>query len=202
MIVMSGMNGDLRIELPAWLKAAVADCPPLADDLARMHFVVDLARRNVGLGSGGPFAAAVFEMDSGQLLAASTNLVVASHCSTAHAEVLALSLAQQVRANHDLGAANAPAVELVTSCEPCAMCLGAIAWSGVHRVVCGASGADAETLGFDEGPKPSDWVGEMRRRGIAVVEGVLRAEAVAVLQAYRATGGRIYNGGQGRSGSV
>jgi tRNA(Arg) A34 adenosine deaminase TadA len=196
------MIRDLRIELPAWLIAAATDCPSLADDVARMRFIVDLAQHNVESGSGGPFAAAVFEIAGGRLLAASTNLVVASHCSTAHAEVLALSLAQQARGSHDLGAPGSPAVELVTTCEPCAMCLGAVAWSGVQRVVCGASGADAEALGFDEGPKPADWVGEMRRRGIEVVEGVLRAEAIAVLQSYRAAGGRIYNGGQGRCGSV
>jgi tRNA(Arg) A34 adenosine deaminase TadA len=199
---MTGMTHDLRIELPAWLIAAASACEPLADDSVRMRFVVDLAQRNVESGSGGPFAAAVFETAGGRLVAASTNLVMASHCSMAHAEVLALSFAQQVLGNHNLGAAGLPTVELVTSCEPCAMCLGAIAWSGVHRVVCGASGADAEALGFDEGPKPADWVGELRRRGIEVVEGVLRAEAIAVLQAYRAAGGRIYNGGQGRLGSV
>ncbi len=146
---MAGMIHDLRIDLPAWLIAAAADCPPLADDSARMRFVVELARRNVDSGSGGPFAAAVFESVSGRLLAASTNLVVASHCSAAHAEVLALSLAQQVRGNHDLDSACLPVVELVTSCEPCAMCLGAIAWSGVRRVVGGARGVDAEALGFD-----------------------------------------------------
>lgn len=199
---MAGMIRDLCIELPGWLAEATTMCPPLGDDAARMRFVVDLARRNVDSGCGGPFAAAVFESGSGALLAAATNLVVASHCSTAHAEVLALSLAQQARGSHDLGAADFPAVELVTSCEPCAMCLGAIAWSGVRRVVSGASGGDAEALGFDEGPKPADWAGEMRRRGIEVVEGILRAEAVAVLQAYRAAGGRIYNGGQGRCRSV
>lgn len=196
------MRLDLRIELPAWLIEAVSDCPPLADDTARMRFVIELARRNIESGSGGPFGAAVFETASGRLVAASTNLVVASHCSMAHAEVLALALAQQARASHDLDAAGMPTLELVTSCEPCAMCLGAIAWSGVRRVVCAARGEDAEALGFDEGPKPADWAGELRQRGIAVVEEVLRAEAVAILQAYRAAGGRIYNGGQGRFGSV
>lgn len=167
-----------------------------------MRFVVDLSRRNVQTRSGGPFAAAVFESESGRLVAAATNLVVASHCSAAHAEVLALSFAQQALGRHDLGAANLPAMELVGSCEPCAMCLGALSWSGVRRLVCAATGADAEVIGFDEGPKPADWVGELRRRGIEVVEGVLRAEAVAVLLTYRQLGGLIYNGRQCGAGSV
>ena len=164
-----------------------------------MAFVLDLARRNVASGSGGPFAAAVYEIASGRLLAAATNLVVASACSAAHAEVLALALAQQAVGTHDLGAPGSPAVELVASCEPCAMCLGAVAWSGVRRLACAASGRDAEALGFDEGPKPADWAGELRRREIEVVEGVMREAAVAILHAYRAAGGRIYNA---RAGSV
>lgn len=196
------MSAELHIALPEWLTAACATCGPLATDTERMAFVVELSRRNVETRSGGPFAAAVFEIDSGRLVAAATNLVVASHCSAAHAEVLALSFAQQARGDHDLGADGMPAVELVGSCEPCAMCLGAIGWSGVRRVVCAATGVDAEAIGFDEGPKPADWAGELRRRGIEVVEGTLRAEAVEVLRAYRQIGGTIYNGGQASRGSV
>lgn len=196
------MSAELHIALPEWLSAACAACGPLVTDTERMAFVVELSRRNVETRSGGPFAAAVFEIDSGRLVAAATNLVVASHCSAAHAEVLALSFAQQARGDHDLGADGMPAVELVGSCEPCAMCLGAIGWSGVRRVVCAATGVDAEAIGFDEGPKPADWAGELRRRGIEVVEGTLRAEAVEVLRAYRRIGGTIYNGGQASRGSV
>lgn len=196
------MNAALHIELPEWLIQAGAACGPLATEAERMRFVVELSRRNVETHSGGPFAAAVFEIDSGRLVAAATNLVVASHCSAAHAEVLALSFAQQALGRYDLGASDLPAMELVGSCEPCAMCLGALGWSGVRRLVCAATGADAEVIGFDEGPKPPDWAGELRRRGIEVVEGVLRAEAVAVLITYRHLGGLIYNGGKGRRGSV
>jgi tRNA(Arg) A34 adenosine deaminase TadA len=196
------MNSALHIELPDWLATACRTCGPLATEAERMAFVVDLSRRNVETRSGGPFAAAVFEIDSGRLVAAATNLVVATCCSSAHAEILALSFAQQARGDHDLGAVGLPAVELVGSCEPCAMCLGAIGWSGVRRVVCAATGADAELIGFDEGPKPADWAEELRCRGIDVIQGVLRAEAVAVLLTYRQLGGLIYNGRQGNCGSV
>ncbi len=185
----------LRIALPAWLVAT--PCPPLPAEAERMAFVIELSRRNVVTGSGGPFAAAVFEADTGRLLAAGANLVMASRCSAAHAEVLALSLAQQALGSHDLGAAGLPACELVSSCEPCAMCIGAVAWSGVRRLVYAAQEADARAVGFDEGPKHSDWAGELRRRGVAVAAGPLRAEAAAVLAAYRSAGGPIYNGRAG-----
>jgi tRNA(Arg) A34 adenosine deaminase TadA len=117
--------------------------------------------------------------------------VETSNCSIAHAEMLALTLAQKAVGTYDLGSGKTM-YELVTSTEPCAMCLGAIPWSGVRRVVCGAHGADANAIGFDEGAKPSDWVGELRRRGIEVVRDALREEAQAVLQQYAAMGGHIY----------
>lgn len=196
---MPVVNPNVHIELPGWLIDATSACPPLVGTAARMAFVLDLARRNVATQSGGPFAAAVFEVGSGRMAAAATNLVVASACSSAHAELLALTLAQQAVGDHDLGAPGQPAMEIVTSCEPCAMCLGAVAWSGVRRLVSAARGDDAEALGFDEGPKPADWAEELRRRGIEVVEGVMCDEAVAILQAYRVGGGRIYNA---RAGSA
>lgn len=190
---MSGtLPAALHVALPGWLTELV--CPPLPGLPERMAFVIELSRRNVLAGSGGPFAAAVFEMASGKLLAVGTNLVVGSHCSAAHAEVLALSLAQQALGSFDLSAPGLPACELVSSCEPCAMCLGAVAWSGVRRLVYTAREADARAIGFDEGPKHPDWAGELRRRGIEVMQGPLRSVAVAVLESYRVAGGPIYNG--------
>ncbi|MDK9724921.1 MAG: nucleoside deaminase [Sterolibacteriaceae bacterium MAG5] len=190
------MSAALHLEIPAWLAAVAASQPPLADDGARMAFVIGLARRNAAAG-GGPFAAAVFESAGGRLVAAGVNRVVEAACSAAHAEILALSLAQQGLGCHDLGASGLPVHELVSSAEPCAMCLGAVVWSGVRRVVCAARDEDVRAIGFDEGPKPEDWVAVLAARGIAVRRDVLRAEAIAVLREYAAGGGDIYNGRRG-----
>ncbi len=65
--------------------------------------------------------------------------------------------------------------------------------SGVRYLVCGARGEDVTAVGFDEGPKPQDWVGELRRRGIEVRSDVLRDQACELLRAYQAAGGPIYN---------
>ncbi len=59
-------------------------------------------------------------------------------------------------------------------------------------MVCGANTADAEAVGFDEGPKPEAWPRVLEQRGIAVTLGVLRADAQAVLADYAARGGHIY----------
>lgn len=157
-----------------------------------MDFAIALARENARRCSGGPFGAAVFERDTGRLVAVGVNAVVPSGLSFAHAEMLALALAQHARKRFDLAHPRLPVHELVTSSEPCAMCFGATPWSGVRRLVCGARASDAEAIGFDEGPKPRAWVAALERRGIAVVRDVRRAEAVAVLHEYGAAGGTIY----------
>ena len=90
-----------------------------------------------------------------------------------------------------------PACELAASTEPCAMCLGAIVWSGVRGLVCGSRDQDAHDVGFDEGPKPSDWVRLLEQRSISVSRDILRDEAKAVLLQYHEQDGPIYNGRQG-----
>jgi tRNA(Arg) A34 adenosine deaminase TadA len=100
-------------------------------------------------------------------------------------------MAQQALGTWNLGADSR--VELVTSCEPCAMCYGAVPWSGVKHLVCGARKEDAEAAGFDEGDKPEDWQKSLTRRGIEVISGVLRDEAAEVFEHYKQNSGVIYN---------
>jgi tRNA(Arg) A34 adenosine deaminase TadA len=157
-----------------------------------MRFAIELAATNVERGTGGPFGAAVFERRTGRLVAIGVNAVESTNCSHAHAEMVALAYAQQAVKSFDLGAPSLPEHELVTSCEPCAMCYGAIPWSGVGRVLCGARANDAEAIGFDEGAKPKNWVAELNTRGISVVRDLCRKEAVAILQQYKNIGGAIY----------
>jgi tRNA(Arg) A34 adenosine deaminase TadA len=162
----------------------------------RMALVIDLARKNVDADTGGPFGAGIFDMQSGRLVAPGVNMVIPGNCSAAHAEIMAIIVAQKIMGTYDLGGEGLPAMELVTSAEPCAMCLGAVVWSGVRRLVCGARDLDARAIGFDEGPKPDDWTSALQHRGIAVVRDVGRPEAAAVLKHYVERGGRVYNARQ------
>lgn len=157
-----------------------------------MDLVLSLAQRNVDEGTGGPFAAAIFGID-GQLIAGGVNLVVPASAPIAHAEIVAIAHAGQTLGSWQIG--HAGGHELTSSTEPCAMCLGAVPWSGVKRLACGASDADARAVGFDEGNKPTDWVNNLRSIGIDVEQDVRREEAAAVLQRYASGGGAIYNGG-------
>ncbi len=181
-----------ELELPPWALEEVGD-PDAAypDDASRMDLAIRLARRNVREKCGGPFGAAVFRRRDGRLVAPGMNLVVPSDCSAAHAEVVALMIAQRRLGTFDLASVDG-GCELVTSVEPCAMCLGAIPWSGVTRVVSGARDADARAIGFDEGAKPADWAASLRERDIEVTTDVLRDESAAVLREYLDGGGPVY----------
>lgn len=181
-----------EIRLPEWTVEVLAAAPRAASDAERARFAIELARRNIEHGTGGPFGAAVFERSSGALVAAGVNLVLSTGLSFAHAEVVALSLAQRTLGNADLASAD---LVLATSAEPCWMCLGAIHWSGVRAVIASARDEDVRSIGFDEGAKPADWTAALARRGIAVQVDIERAAAIDVLQRYVALGGEIYNAG-------
>ncbi len=191
------LKSSVHLELPAWIPDFLAQQPmTFPTQESRMELVISLARLNCDQGTGGPFGAAVFSTTTHTLIATGVNLVVPTNCSIAHAEIVALMLAQHRIGSHDLGASGLPAHELVASCEPCAMCLGAICWSGVRQLLCGARGSDAEAIGFDEGPKPPDWLSALTKRGITVTTDIARPQATQVLHHYVKQGGPIYNGRQ------
>jgi len=184
----------VTVSLPDWVEAAAGFDRVYATDQEKMRLAVELSRQNVVRGTGGPFGAAIFERGTGKLVAVGVNSVVRLNNCTLHGEMVAFMMAQARLGCFSLRSDDGPQHELVTSCEPCAMCLGATLWSGVTRVVCGAHRDDARRLNFDEGPVFPESHAYLRARGIEIVDGVLRNEANAVLELYRTSQGTIYNG--------
>jgi guanine deaminase len=92
---------------------------------------------------GGPFGAVVTIGDT--ILAEATNRVVESGDPTAHAEILAIRMASSKLKSHDLSDCT-----IYSSCEPCPMCLGAIYWAGIKKVVYSSTRTDAEEAGFSD----------------------------------------------------
>jgi tRNA(Arg) A34 adenosine deaminase TadA len=184
---------NFNISLPHWLTnyftAKKITLPNIED---RMRLVIELSERNIKEKTGGPFAAAVFD-DKGTLIAPGVNLVESANCSILHAEMVAIAFAQKTLNRFDLSDGGKLNYEIVASTEPCAMCYGAIPWSGIRSLVCGASDQDARSIGFDEGPKLKNWIEELQKRNIAVQCDVLRNQAAAVLKTYSTLGGKIYN---------
>ena len=190
---MTTQASDIHITLPDWLSGFASGCAVLESVDDRMAFVIEASRTNIRAGTGGPFAAAVFEAATGRLVSLGVNLVVHANLSVLHAEIVAITLAQRALRTYDLHGGGLPHHELVTSTEPCTMCYGAILWSGITRLVCGARGDDARRIGFDEGPRLTDWAAPLEQRGLAVSRDIRRDAAAAVLAEYHRTGGRIYN---------
>lgn len=190
------LPGQVRLDLPGWIHEAVDGRGAVAGDEAKVALAIELSRRNVQAGTGGPFGAVLFGPDD-RVVAAGVNRVMPQTCSLAHAETMAFMLAQQrlqrVRLNRDADDRPTGPFVLATSSQPCCQCYGATVWAGIDRLLVGARAADVEALaGFDEGPLPQDWVGELERRGIGVVRDVLRNQACDVLRAYGDAGGERY----------
>ncbi len=190
---MHQQPNSVEFHLPDWLLEYAKSGTLIPGLEERMSFVIEASRLNVEKDTGGPFAAAVFERDNGRLIALGVNLVIPQGLSMLHAEMTALALAQRQLGTFDLGEPGLPTLELISSTEPCTMCLGAIVWSGVRRVVTGARDADARSVGFDEGPKPENWKAALEERHIEVISDLQREQAKQVLEAYARLNKTIYN---------
>jgi len=193
---MFSQPDNISFQLPGWIDAYAQLYLPTTEINKRMQFVISVARKNVEEGTGGPFAAAIFEIDTGKLVSLGVNLVTTQNLSFLHAEMVATAIAQAKLKTYDLNDPALPAYELMASTEPCAMCLGAIPWSGVSRVVTAASENDARQIGFDEGSKPADWKKSLNDRGIEVIDNVEAQTAKEVLKLYIQQNGPIYNASQ------
>ena len=190
------LYAQVHLTLPAWVHEAVDTARTHASDADKVAFAIELSKRNVEAGSGGPFGAAVFGPDD-RIIAVGVNRVVPHACSVAHAEMMAYMLAQgrtqRLRLNRDADDNAIGPITLATSSQPCCQCYGATVWAGIDRLLIGARAEDVMQLTeFDEGPLPADWIGELNRRDIEVVRDIERDAACDVLRAYGEGGGARY----------
>ncbi|MEO7068385.1 MAG: nucleoside deaminase [Rhodanobacter sp.] len=179
---------QIHLTLPPWIGDVADTNRRYQTDEERVGLAIELSRQNVERGGGGPFGAAVFNTHSGRLVSVGVNRVVPQNCSVAHAETMAIMIAQQRLTRNRLNEDGGHYV-LATSAQPCCQCYGASVWAGIDELLIGARTEDVEELTeFDEGPLPADWVGELERRGIAVRRDILREPARAVLASYAVDG--------------
>ncbi len=116
-----------------------------ADDIRRLRRAVQVAGHARETGNH-PFGA-VLVGATGEVLAEAGNTVVTERDVTGHAELNLVRLASRAYPDDVLAGCT-----LYSSAEPCAMCAGAIYWSGIGRVVYALAehdlrritGADAE----------------------------------------------------------
>ncbi len=103
---------------------------------------IDIAGEGIDTGNG-PFGAVIAK--NGRIISEAVNSVVILKDPTAHAEILAIRKASEILSTHDLSDCT-----LYTSCEPCPMCLGAVYWAGIKKVVYSTGRTDAEQAGFSD----------------------------------------------------
>ena len=141
----------------------------------------------------GPFLAAIYDGE-GHLVAKGANSVSKEKCCLNHAEINAIREAHKKLKTYDLAPYN---LSIYVTAEPCAMCMGAIMWSGIKRVFYGVSSADVEAItGFDEGFKPG-WLEAFARRGIEVYGEIESESGKKVLKEYMRKGKEVYKPSRG-----
>ena len=107
--------------------------------------LADLARA----GGDHPFGALLADPD-GRIVLEAGNTVGTTGDVTGHAETNLVSAATRRFSSEEL-----PGLTLVTSCEPCAMCSGAIYWSTIGAVVYGLSEKGLLALTGDDPENPT-----------------------------------------------
>lgn len=108
-----------------------------------MKRAVDLARKNLKTGSGGPFGCVIVK--NNQIIGEGWNRVIEENDPTSHAEMNAIR-----NACKNLNSFQLIDCEIYTSCEPCPMCLGAIYWARPSKVYFAANRKEAADIGFDD----------------------------------------------------
>ncbi len=108
-----------------------------------MHLAIELSKKNVIDGLGGPFGAVIVK--DGEIVAASANTVTTTNDPTAHAEVAAIRMACKKLHTFSL-----EGCVIYASCEPCPMCLSAIYWARIDKMYYANTNKDAAAIGFDD----------------------------------------------------
>ena len=147
----------------------------------------ELARQAAARGDQ-PYGAVLVDAAGAAALLEAGNTQVTGGDPLGHAEI------NLVRRLGGIDPGRLAAATLYASTEPCAMCAGAVYWSGVGRVVFGLSNARlyGEVLGDDPAALrlPSRHVFAAGERRVEVVGPLLGDEAAAIVAEWAAGGGR------------
>jgi tRNA(Arg) A34 adenosine deaminase TadA len=148
---------------------ARAEAGASADDIRFMHIALDEAKRG-----DYPFGAVIVK--DGKILARGRNLGRTHDDPTAHGEMVAI---RRCLAAH--GSAVLKGATLYTSGEPCVMCMGAIIWCGIGRLVYAASVAQIAAKMNQIMIASADVAAKAPWDPVSITGGVLADEAVPIL---------------------
>jgi tRNA(Arg) A34 adenosine deaminase TadA len=149
-------------------------------DEAFMRLAIEKCREGIAAGQS-PFGTVIILGD--RVVTAAHNTVLRDCDPTAHAEVNGIRAAAGA-----LGTIRLAGSTLYTTCEPCPMCMAAIHWAKIDRVVYGATIADATAAGFSELAVPAEELARLGRSPLRVEVGPLRDECRALFALWKETG--------------
>lgn len=139
------------------------------NDEKYLREAIAMAAANVKNG-GGPFGALIVR--NGEVIGRGVNHVACDNDPTAHAEVMAIRDACK-----NIGDFRLDGCVIYTSCEPCPMCLGAIYWAHLDRIIFAATKADAAKAGFDDSFIYDEFALTLERRSIPIQELAIKEAA-------------------------
>lgn len=148
-----------------------------------MREAIHLSLEQMRLGNSGPFGAVVVK--DNQIVGRGYNQVTSLNDPTAHAEVQAIRQACQHLNTFDLSGC-----EIYTSCEPCPMCLGAIWWARIEKIIYAANRNDAANAGFSDEEFYTEIAKENPHRKVAMQE-CLREEALQAFEEWNQKSDKI-----------
>lgn len=149
-------------------------------DESKMLRAIEIAQAGIAAGQT-PFGAVIYRGETA--IAATHNTVWQTIDPTAHAEVNAIRQASQVLRLIDLHGC-----VMYTTCEPCPMCLSAIHWSKIDRVIYGATIADAVAAGFAELCVGAEQMVAMGGSPLIVQRGPLQKACTDLFQQWKTAG--------------
>src|SRR5688572_20901210 len=182
-----------------------------AEDVDRRRFMEEAARlaiESVEKGWGGPFGAVIVK--DGEIVGRGQNRVLLTGCPVFHAEISAIMdacLRLNPKALLGSGAGPGTLLELIPrepgspdpvperarmlkGCEiyvnaaPCPMCMSAIYWARIDRLIFGATPEDARQVGFDDAFQYEDFARPWSERRVPVEAGVERDVGLKPFEAW------------------
>lgn len=148
-----------------------------------MSRAIELARRGMTAGEGGPFGAVIVREE--EIVGEGWNRVLATNDPTAHGEISAIR-----DACAKVGSYSLEGCEIYTTGQPCPMCLGAIHWARISKIYYGFRVEDAAAIGFDDSEFFRQMLLHPAERLIPSEESN-RAEAMKLADDYMKLGNRV-----------